>query len=101
VLPAAFTVPTGQAHWHLMLRARAVEAGAFVIAPAQSGKHEDGRETYGHSLVIDPWGDVLLDMGNGTGVACADLDFARLEDVRARLPVLQHRRQLPDTVTLL
>ena len=100
-VPAAFTVPTGEAHWHLMLRARAVEAGAFVIAPAQCGTHEDGRETYGHSLVIDPWGDVLLDMGDRSGVACVDIDFARLEDVRARLPALSHRRALPDDVTLL
>lgn len=100
-VPAAFTVPTGKAHWHLMLRARAVEAGAFVIAPAQCGKHEDGRETYGHSLVIDPWGDVLLDMEERQGVECVDIDFGRLEDVRARLPALSHRRVMPDDVTLL
>ena len=63
-VPAAFTVPTGQAHWHVLLRARAIEAGLFVVAAAQSGTHEDGRETYGHSLVVDPWGEVLLDMGD-------------------------------------
>lgn len=94
-VPAAFTVPTGQAHWHLLLRARAVESACFVIAAAQWGRHEDGRETYGHSLVIDPWGEVLLDMGGGTGVGFADLDPTRIEDVRARVPVLRHRRVIP------
>lgn len=94
-VPAAFTVPTGQAHWHLLLRARAVELACFVIAAAQWGHHQDGRETYGHSLVIDPWGEVLLDMGEGTGVGFADLDPARTEDVRARVPVLRHRREIP------
>ena len=64
-VPAAFTVPTGKAHWHVLLRARAIEAGLFVVAAAQSGTHQDGRQTYGHSVVIDPWGDVLLDMGKG------------------------------------
>lgn len=93
-VPAAFTVPTGRAHWHVLLRARAIEAGAFVIAAAQSGEHEDGRATYGHSLVVDPWGEVLLDMGEGEGVGFADLDMARLADIRARVPVLQHRRAI-------
>lgn len=93
-VPAAFTVPTGKAHWHVLLRARAIEAGAFVIAAAQSGEHEDGRATYGHSLVVDPWGDVLLDMGEGEGVGFADLNMARLADVRARVPALQHRRTI-------
>ncbi len=93
-VPAAFTVPTGKAHWHVLLRARAIEAGAFVIAAAQSGEHEDGRATYGHSLVVDPWGDVLLDMGEGEGVGFADLDMARLADVRARVPALHHRRTI-------
>ncbi len=93
-VPAAFTVPTGKAHWHVLLRARAIEAGAFVIAAAQSGEHEDGRATYGHSLVVDPWGDVLLDMGEGEGLGFADLDMARLADVRARVPALQHRRPI-------
>ena len=94
-IPAAFTVPTGAAHWHLMQRARAVEASAFVISAAQTGHHEDGRETYGHSLVVDPWGEVLLDMGEAPGLAFAELDFARLEDVRARIPALRHRRAIP------
>ncbi len=93
-IPAAFTVPTGQAHWHLMQRARAVEASAFVIAPAQTGHHADGRDTYGHSLVIDPWGDVLLDMGTEPGLGFATLDLARLGDVRRQLPSLQNRRSL-------
>jgi predicted amidohydrolase len=91
-IPAAFTVPTGKAHWHVLMRARAIESAAFVVAAAQSGQHEDGRETYGHSLVVDPWGDVLLDMGEGIGLGFADIDAARLEDVRSRIPVLSHRR---------
>jgi len=93
-IPAAFTVPTGKAHWHVLLRARAIEAGAFVIAAAQSGTHEDGRATYGHSLVVDPWGEVLLDMGEGEGVAFADLDMDRLAEVRARVPALKNRRTI-------
>ncbi|WBO21179.1 carbon-nitrogen hydrolase family protein [Sphingomonas abietis] len=95
-VPAAFTVPTGQAHWHVLLRARAIEAGCFVIAAAQVGEHEDGRLTYGHSLVIDPWGEVLLDMDEATGVGFAEIDLDRLRDVRARIPALKHRRPIPD-----
>lgn len=94
-VPAAFTRPTGEAHWHILLRARAIEAGAFLIAAAQTGDHADGRATYGHSLVIDPWGEVLLDMGDARGVAFADLDPARIADVRARVPVIAHRRPIP------
>ncbi len=94
-IPAAFTVPTGLAHWHLLLRARAVEAGVFVVAAAQSGRHEDGRETYGHSLVVGPWGDILLDMGEAVGVGFAEIDLAQIEAVRARLPALSHRRPIP------
>jgi predicted amidohydrolase len=94
-IPAAFTVPTGRAHWHVMMRARAIEAGAFVVAAAQSGRHEDGRETYGHSLVVGPWGDVLLDMGDGEGVGFAEIDLAEVEAVRARLPAIRHRRPIP------
>lgn len=94
-VPAAFTVPTGAAHWHVLLRARAIEAGAFVIAAAQTGRHEDGRETFGHSLVVGPWGDVLLDMGQEPGLGFADLDLADVEAVRARLPAIRHRRALP------
>ena len=94
-IPAAFTVPTGLAHWHVLIRARAIEAGAFVVAAAQWGRHEDGRETYGHSLVVGPWGEVLLDMGEGEGLAFAEIDLAAVEAVRARLPALRHRRPIP------
>jgi len=98
-VPAAFTVPTGKAHWHVLLRARAIEAGLFVVAAAQVGRHEDGRETFGHSLVIDPWGDVPLDMGEDQGVAFAEIDLKRIAEVRARIPALSHRRPIPDAVT--
>jgi deaminated glutathione amidase len=91
-IPAAFTVPTGKAHWHVLMRARAIESAAFVVAAAQVGSHEDGRETYGHSLVIDPWGEILLDMEDRVGVGFAEIDMARLEDVRRRIPVIEHRR---------
>lgn len=95
-IPAAFTVPTGQAHWHLLQRARAVEASAYVIAAAQAGTHQDGRQTYGHSLVIDPWGDVLLDLGeDGPTLGFAEIDRARLAEVRAQLPSLANRRPIP------
>lgn len=95
--PAAFTVPTGKAHWHLMQRARAVEASAYVLSAAQAGRHEDGRETYGHSLAIDPWGEILLDMGGETaGLGFADLDPARIAEVRAQLPSLANRRMIAD-----
>ncbi|CAD7334779.1 carbon-nitrogen hydrolase family protein [Sphingomonadales bacterium 56] len=100
LMPAAFTVPTGQAHWHVLLRARAIEAGCFVIAPAQTGRHEDGRETYGHSLVIDPWGDILLDMEEKAGLALADIDLSRVEEVRGRVPAIANRRDIPVDVTL-
>lgn len=93
-VPAAFTVPTGKAHWHVLLRARAVEAGAFVVAAGQTGRHEDGRATFGHSLVVDPWGEVLLDMGESEGIGFADIDMERLADVRARVPALRHRRPI-------
>ena len=98
-IPAAFTVPTGRAHWHLLQRARAVEASAYVISAAQVGRHADGRETYGHSLVVDPWGDVLLDMGVGAGpkgvLGFAEIDPARIAAVRAQVPSLANRRALP------
>jgi predicted amidohydrolase len=98
-VPAAFTVPTGRAHWHVLLRARAIEAGLFVVAAAQVGHHEDGRNTFGHSLVVDPWGEVLLDMGEAPGVGFADIDLARISDVRSRIPALNHRRPIPEAVT--
>ncbi|RYY42233.1 MAG: carbon-nitrogen hydrolase family protein [Sphingomonadales bacterium] len=94
-IPAAFTRPTGAAHWHVLMRARAIEAAAFVIAAAQTGVHEDGRATYGHSLVSDPWGELLLDMGGEAGLGFAEIDQARVEGARARVPVLQHRRAIP------
>ncbi len=94
-IPAAFTVPTGAAHWHLLQRARAVEASAWVIAAAQTGRHEDGRETYGHSLVVDPWGEVVLDMGTEPGLGFATIDPARTAEVRAQLPSLANRREIP------
>lgn len=94
-IPAAFTVPTGQAHWHLMQRARAVEASAYVLSAAQVGTHADGRATYGHTLAIDPWGEVLLDMGgNQAGLGFADIDPARIAEVRAQLPSLANRREI-------
>ena len=93
-VPAAFTVPTGKAHWQTLLRARAIEAQAFVIAAAQSGLHEDGRKTYGHSLVVDPWGEVLLDMGEGAGLGFADIDLDRIAEVRRQIPVHANRRSL-------
>jgi nitrilase len=92
VVPAAFTWPTGQAHWELLLRARAVENQCVVIASAQGGQHENGRRTWGHSMVIDPWGTVLAVQDEGEGVVVAELDPARLQQVRAQLPALQHRR---------
>ncbi|WEK42475.1 MAG: carbon-nitrogen hydrolase family protein [Candidatus Sphingomonas colombiensis] len=94
-IPAAFTRPTGAAHWHVLMRARAIESAAFVIAAAQTGTHEDGRQTYGHSLVVDPWGDVLLDMQDAPGVGFAELDPAVVDAVRARVPVIDHRRAIP------
>ena len=94
-LPAAFTVPTGEAHWHVLLRARAIEASAWLVAPAQVGEHEDGRKTYGHSLVIDPWGRVVLDMGSeGPGLGFADIDPEATEQARAQVPSLANRRPI-------
>ncbi len=95
-IPAAFTVPTGAAHWHVLQRARAIEASAFVVAAAQVGEHADGRRTYGHSLVVDPWGEVLLDMGGeGPGLGVVDIDPARIAAARAQVPSLANRRDLP------
>ncbi|HKY82634.1 MAG TPA: carbon-nitrogen hydrolase family protein [Sphingobium sp.] len=100
LMPAAFTVPTGQAHWHILLRARAIEAGCFVIAAAQTGRHADGRETYGHSLIVDPWGDIVLDMGEEAGLALADIDLSRIEEVRGRVPAIANRRIIAADVTV-
>ena len=94
-IPAAFTVPTGEAHWHVMQRARAIEASAFVVAAAQVGEHQDGRRTYGHSLVVDPWGKVVLDMGGDeAGLGFAEIDLARIADVRSQVPSLANRRAI-------
>jgi predicted amidohydrolase len=91
-IPAAFTVPTGRAHWHVLQRARAIEASAYVVAAAQVGQHDDGRATYGHSLVVDPWGEVMLDMGgDAPGIAFAEIDAGKIADVRRQLPSLANR----------
>lgn len=93
-VPAAFTVPTGQAHWEILLRARAIETGAFVIAPAQGGKHEDGRSTWGHSMIIDPWGKVLASLDHDEpGVIVADLDLDQVAAARAKIPAWQGGRE--------
>ena len=93
-LPAAFTVPTGQAHWRVLIRARAVEALAYVVAAAQWGDHDAGRTTYGHSMIVDPWGVVMAERDAGAGVIMADLDMMALQQLRERFPALQHRRRL-------
>jgi len=96
-VPSAFTVPTGRAHWHVLLRARAIEAGAYVLAPAQSGVHAasegPARATFGHSLAVGPWGDVLLDMGEGEGVGFFEIEHAEVARARARVPALGHDRR--------
>jgi predicted amidohydrolase len=92
-IPSAFTVPTGEAHWHVLLRARAIENGAFVIAPAQGGTHANGRKTYGHSLIVSPWGEVLAEAGTDPGVIVADIDPALSVQARAKVPNLQHDRE--------
>ena len=91
-VPSAFTETTGKAHWHVLLRARAIENGAFVIAPAQGGTHANGRKTYGHSLIVGPWGRVLAEAGTDPCVIVADIDPSRSNDVRARIPNLKHDR---------
>jgi predicted amidohydrolase len=90
--PAAFTRQTGEAHWHVLHRARAIETGSFMISAAQGGKHEDGRETYGHSLIVDPWGRVLAEGGTEPGVVMAEIDTALVADARSRIPTLKHGR---------
>lgn len=101
-VPSAFTRPTGEAHWHVLLRARAIETGSFVFAAAQDGEHEAGRKTYGHSLIVNPWGEVLADAGEGEGVVFADIDPAEVASARQRIPALDHDRGFtaPDTATL-
>ena len=94
MVPSAFTETTGKAHWHVLLRARAIENGCFVVAPAQGGTHANGRKTYGHSLIIGPWGDVLAEAGTDPGFISAELDLEEVAAVRARLPSLHHDRPI-------
>ena len=91
-IPSSFTVPTGKAHWHVLMRARAIENGCFVFAPAQWGEHAERRRTYGHSLIVDPWGEVLADAGEGIGIVSAQIDPARIAEVRRMVPSLNHDR---------
>lgn len=92
-IPSAFTRPTGLAHWHVLLRARAIECGAFVFAPAQTGDHQGGRKTYGHGLAVDPWGEVLIDQGKEPGIAYAEIDTRLAATARSRIPALKHDRE--------
>ncbi len=98
-VPSAFTVPTGTAHWETLLRARAIENQAYLVAPAQGGTHASGRRTYGHSMVIDPWGEVLGVRVNGEGVVLAEYDSDRIKEVRGQLPALKHRRTFRSSPT--
>jgi len=91
-VPAAFTRPTGDAHWKTLLRARAIENSAYVIAPAQTGRHGENRFTYGHSMIINPWGEVLADAGEEPGFITAEIDMDVIEEVRRKLPSVHHRR---------
>ncbi len=91
-VPSAFTVPTGDAHWHVLLRARAIETGSFVLAAAQGGRHESGRETFGHSLVVSPWGEILAEAGSEPRILTVDIDVAQVAEARRRIPALQHKR---------
>ena len=94
VVPAAFTVPTGEVHWLPLLQARAIESLVYVVAAGQCGEHAGGRKTYGHSMILGPWGELLAERASGPGVVCADLDMIRLKDLRQRFPTIQHRREL-------
>jgi predicted amidohydrolase len=92
-VPAAFTVPTGAAHWEILLRARAIETGCFVVAAAQAGQHQNGRVTYGHSMIIDPWGKILGELGGeGEGVLVADIAMTDVAEARGRVPALANAR---------
>jgi deaminated glutathione amidase len=97
-IPSAFTVPTGKAHWEILLRARAIETGSFILAPAQTGEHAGGRKTWGHAMIIGPWGEVLAQAENATGVITADLNLEEVAKVRAAIPALQHDRKYKKTI---
>jgi predicted amidohydrolase len=90
--PAAFTKQTGEAHWHVLHRARAIETGSFMISAAQGGRHEDGRETFGHSLIVDPWGRILAEGGTEPGVILAEIDVGLVTEARGRIPTLKNAR---------
>ena len=92
-IPSAFTKQTGEAHWHVLMQARAIENGSFVFAAAQGGKHENGRDTYGHSLIVDPWGRIIAEGGTEPGVIMAEINPAEVASARARIPSLQHGRR--------
>ena len=92
-VPSSFTVPTGRAHWHVLLRARAIENGCFVFAPAQVGRHAGGRSTYGHSIVVSPWGEVLADAGEEPGLITCEIDLDRVDEARRAVPSLRHDRE--------
>ncbi len=90
-MPSAFTAITGKAHWNTLVRARAIENLCYVLAAGQGGYHVNGRETYGHSMIVDPWGQVMNELANGSGLVCADIDMERLKNIRRTFPVLEHR----------
>ena len=92
VMPAAFTYTTGRAHWEILLRARAIENQCYVLAAAQGGEHENGRRTWGHSMLVDPWGEVQAELAEGEGFVIGDLDPAKIKDVRTSLPALEHKK---------
>lgn len=93
-IPAAFTQTTGEAHWHTLVRARAIETGCYIIAPNQCGNHVDKRASYGHSLIVDPWGEILADGGPEPGIVMAEIDLTKVESARSRIPALTHDRQI-------
>jgi predicted amidohydrolase len=93
-IPSAFTRVTGEAHWHVLLRARAIETGSFVLAAAQGGRHESGRETFGHSMIIDPWGRIVAEAQESPGIVLADIDAADAAAVRRKIPTLRHQREI-------
>ena len=98
-VPAAFTVPTGEAHWEVLLRARAIETGSWVIASAQAGQHQNGRQTWGHSMIIDPWGRIVSQLGgDGPGIAIADIELSAVDDARGKVPALANARRFSLTL---